>query len=484
MAGKKGAKHAILTTIVQNGREVLAKRCNKCNVVKPLDDFYKAPAGIGKRRPKCITCMSPTGIKVATLKEIIIEGVTHKAKECSDCKTVQPLEHFYKGNGIGGKAARCKSCLSKRGKEESKQAAIERKKIKDVETVMFFDEEVLMNWTMKEDAPQIIGETCKEDNIFRKVTTEEGYESYIPFPYAIKVVTKQNQKKQHTKWIPVEALQAGDFLSIANLRNIPPWEGNGNFEQGWLLGEMLGDGGLSGDTHHAYLRFWGESKQQLADIAVDRVKRQLGARYDLTGAYSEVNQAISVTASRLTELAAVFGLGRTKEITPHIEMASYDFYRGFIRGFFDADGSVQGSHRKGISVRLNQSNLAHLKKIQRMLLRLGIGSKIYENRRKEEYRMMPDGKGGLKSYYCQANHELVIANDNIIRYHTLIGFEEPDKAKKLQEGIESFKRTPNRERFRVKVKSISTEMLANVYPVIPTYKESIDINGLLISNSL
>lgn len=483
MVGKKGVKHEIITMIVQNGIEVPAKKCNACKVLKPLDDFYKAPAGIGKRRPKCITCMSPTGKRVAKMEEVVIEAVTYKAKKCSDCDNVQPLENYHVGDGIGGTVARCKSCLSKRGKEKSRQAAIERKKIKDVHPITFLEEVISTSWTMKEGAPKILdGAICEERCKYRKVITVEGYEAYIPSPYLIKIVTKQTSKKQYTKWLPVETLKTGNFLTIINLRDTLPWEGNGNFEQGWLLGEMLGDGGLSGDNHHAYLRFWGESKQQMADIAVERIKRQLGARSDFTGAYNAKNQTISVVASRLTELAYAFGLDKKKEITPHIQMASYDFYRGFIRGFFDADGSVQGNQQKGISVRLCQSNLMLLKKMQLMLLRLGIVSKVYQDRRKDEYRMMPDGKGGSKPYYCQATHELVIANDNIIRYQNLIGFEEPDKAKILQELLKGFRRNPNRERFRVKIKNISTELLAKAYPIGTLCKESIDINGLMISD--
>ena len=64
----------------------------------------------------------------------------------------------------------------------------------------------------------------------------------------------------------------------------------------------------------------------------------------------------------------------SKAITPAMERASSDFYQGFLRGFFDADGSVQGNQAKGVSVRLAQSDLPRLRAVQRMLLRLGIAS--------------------------------------------------------------------------------------------------------------
>ena len=71
----------------------------------------------------------------------------------------------------------------------------------------------------------------------------------------------------------------------------------------------------------------------------------------------------------------------SKAITAEMEQASGDFYLGFLRGFFDADGTVIGSQRKGVSVRLAQSDLDRLEAVQRMLLRLGIASRIYRERR-------------------------------------------------------------------------------------------------------
>jgi ribonucleoside-diphosphate reductase alpha chain len=77
-----------------------------------------------------------------------------------------------------------------------------------------------------------------------------------------------------------------------------------------------------------------------------------------------------------------------KIITEKIEQESSDFYKGFLRGFFDADGSVQGTHDKGISIRLFQSDFDCLQAVQRMLLRLGIVSSIDKGRAKEKLCLM------------------------------------------------------------------------------------------------
>ena len=41
---------------------------------------------------------------------------------------------------------------------------------------------------------------------------------------------------------------------------------------------------------------------------------------------------------------------------------------------------------------------------------------------------MPDGRGGMKEYACAANHELVVAGENVVRFKETIGFTDTDKA--------------------------------------------------------
>ena len=92
--------------------------------------------------------------------------------------------------------------------------------------------------------------------------------------------------------------------------------------------------------------------------------------------------ANSVSGSRaISELASELGLRPGRQtVTPAIERGSSEFYRGFLRGLFDAEGSVQGTQAKGVSIRLGRSDTSMLEGVQRMLLRLGIASTIYRNR--------------------------------------------------------------------------------------------------------
>ena len=46
-----------------------------------------------------------------------------------------------------------------------------------------------------------------------------------------------------------------------------------------------------------------------------------------------------------------------------------------------------------------------------MLLRLGIASALYNERRPAGVRRLPDGRGGSADYATEAQHELVVAGE-------------------------------------------------------------------------
>src|SRR6185437_543918 len=168
--------------------------------------------------------------------------------------------------------------------------------------------------------------------------------------------------------------------------------------------------------------------------------------------------------------------------TPQIEQQSSDFYRGFLRGLFDTDGTVLGSQEKGASIRLAQSDLARLEAAQRMLLRLGISSTIYRERRPAGPRLLPDGKGGVKLYDCNADHELAIANDNIGVFAETVGFADSEKAARLAAIAAAYRRTPNRERFIAEIAAIEPDGEAEVFDVQIPGVNAFDANGIYVHN--
>jgi intein/homing endonuclease len=242
-------------------------------------------------------------------------------------------------------------------------------------------------------------------------------------------------------WTKLEQLKIGDSVMTSNHRNINIWEGTGGtFGEGWLIGQIVGDGGIilsnePNKQNSGYVRFWGESAKSMAEIALEYVKTCCEHRSDLSVVYNEGNKTHQVKCVGLYKLCIKYGITHEKETTSVTEKTSVDFQIGFVRGFFDADGSVQGTPKAGFSIRLSQSNISRLEVVQRMLSRIGIGSSIIKERRGIHMSTLPDGKGGSKEYLCKAQHELLVSAENIKLFALCVGFHQPAKTARLEEII-------------------------------------------------
>jgi ribonucleoside-diphosphate reductase alpha chain len=300
-----------------------------------------------------------------------------------------------------------------------------------------------------------------------------------------------------TEWVKASELQPNDKIVLHDHRSSPIWAGAHNENEGYLIGLLIGDGTLKNDK--GVLSVWdvtalkianGDEAEVSAGVsgvmrAAETAARSLPHRSDYQGWQKPVEGRgeYRLVTSALRTLALELGLTPgNKRFTAAIETDSSDFYRGVLRGMFDADGSVQGSQEKGVSIRLTQIDLGNLEATQRMLQRLGIIATIYKNRRPAGLKALPDGKGGTKEYKCHALHELIISGENIGRYAELIGFADSDKMEKLSVLLESYRRKQNAERFVATVMSLEEEGIEDVYDVTVADVHAFDANGLYVHN--
>jgi ribonucleoside-diphosphate reductase alpha chain len=271
----------------------------------------------------------------------------------------------------------------------------------------------------------------------------------------------------------------------------------GTEAEGYLLGLLVGDGTLKSDK--AVISVWAPELKAVGNGAVAYAQTGAGGivqaavaaaatlqhRADFAGFQRPVagRGEARMASAAVWKLAHGMGMrpGR-KTITPTMEKTSSAFAAGLLRGLFDADGSVQGSQEKGVSVRLSQSDLPLLQTAQRMLLRLGIASTIYQNRRLAQERNLPDGRGGFKLYDTNAQHELVISADNLRVYAERIGFADTDKAARLEVALGSYSRKLNRERFTATVESLAEDGSEEVFDVTVADVHAFDANGLYVHN--
>ncbi|HEX4509784.1 MAG TPA: LAGLIDADG family homing endonuclease, partial [Burkholderiaceae bacterium] len=169
-------------------------------------------------------------------------------------------------------------------------------------------------------------------------------------------------------------------------------------------------------------------------------------------------------------------------ITPAIESAPAGFQCALLRGLFDADGSVQEAQDNELSVRLTQSDVDVLSAVQRMLLRLGIVSRIHPRRRAAGLRPLPDDHGGWRDDEVRAHAELVIDADNLRGFAERIGFADPDKADRLKGGLASYLRTPHGERFIATFQSLDPDGEEDVFDCTVEQVHAFDANGFLVHN--
>ncbi|CAN7196089.1 ribonucleoside reductase [Acidovorax sp. LjRoot129] len=327
--------------------------------------------------------------------------------------------------------------------------------------------------------------------------TREGHNLRLTADHRVRRVARKTRYCLEVEWTEAAHLRPGDEVMLHDHRAFAGWSGAGTQAEGYLLGLLIGDGTLKADK--AVISVWapelkavGQGATAYAASGADGIMRAATAaaatlphRADFKGFQRPVagRGEARMASAALWQLAHRLGMapGR-KTITPEMERQSSAFIQGLLSGLFDADGSVQGAQDKGLSVRLSQSNADVLCTVQRMLLRMGIASTLYCERRPASSTQLPDGRGGMQNYPTRAQHELVISGDNLREFADRVGFCDTDKAARLEEGLSNYRRALNRERFTATVQSLADAGVHDVYDVTVADVHAFDANGLVVHN--
>jgi ribonucleoside-diphosphate reductase alpha chain len=315
-----------------------------------------------------------------------------------------------------------------------------------------------------------------------EIRTRRGFRLTVTPEHPLRVVTRMTRYTVESAWRRAGDLKIGDRVLLGEHRDAT-WAGRGTWEEGYLLGLLVGDGTFA--DSRAVISVWGEGPgPEAIRQKVESILSHFPHRADFQG-FARIPERgeYRLRSRALYDLARAYGLsGESKGITPEIEQTSSDFHVGFLCGLFDTDGTVLGSQRKGLSIRLAQSDLSMLEAVQRMLHRLGIVSTIYQNRRKGRTSLLPDGRGGVRLYPVRPQHELVISGENLAWFAQRVGFVHEEKAARLRQGLEAYRRRMNRERFVDEVVAIEPRGENRVYDARVPGIHAFDANGFYVHN--
>lgn len=314
-----------------------------------------------------------------------------------------------------------------------------------------------------------------------KLKTREGYELKL---------TADHRVRAEQGWVEAKHLKPGDKILLLNRKGGFGAEG----ELGWgqTLGWFVGDGHFNRSKKCAVLSFFGEEKRELAPVFAKFVNQMVANNttqtcsrtYTINVCEVAGRDEARVSSQRLSVLMQNAGLRIGKKLTVPASVwdGNADMQRGFLQGLFTADGHVAGTPEKGVSVRLTSVSPSLLKDVQLLLLNFGIISRVYKNRRCEEKRNLPDGKGGYAPYLCKAQHDLVISKDALHLFEEHIGFLSEIKQLKLKSLVGQYNKGPYKSQFLTTFESLEYLGKEMVYDLTEPLTHSFAANGLVVHN--
>lgn len=356
-------------------------------------------------------------------------------------------------------------------------------------------------WVLTLEGPQQIKNLINKENFFNLNNSfykTSGFFSTginrvfeLKLKSGLKIKTTDNHKflTEKNEWKELKDLKIGEKLKLNEKIIDLDWKGiGGTKEEGWLIGNLIGDGHF-GPNNEAVLSYWGEDRFIMKEKVVEMLSKTFSISENnwSKGSIREDNW-VEIGSKNLGELAKKYGVIKgNKYFSSQIEEASSDFYKGIIGGLFDADGGIDYLVQ-GLTISIGQSNLDLLERVQRMLLRLGINSRIYKGKEKGKY-LLPGPKWTkenkeLKLYNCKTAYTLNIGKRiNVERFFKLIYCINPFRLNRYEKYIKEYKlNTYYKEKFLEKIEEINYIGKEETYDCTIEKVHSFNCNGFIVHN--
>jgi ribonucleotide reductase alpha subunit len=249
-----------------------------------------------------------------------------------------------------------------------------------------------------------------------------------------------------------------------------------------LLGWLVGDGSFSGDVISA---IYGSSEDR--QVMLPRHQRRFAT---LNGGRSpkasmQANGTVQLRLSRraLALFFEALGLKRVKaaekDVPWSIFQAPEEAVTAFLRGLFDADGTVvNGATTRYVGLASRSPGL--LRSVQALLSSLGIGARIYPTVKggRAEFSYVTKA-GEERSYVSSPGYDLRIGGDGIDQFAARVGFDLPSKAARLEQLAAAGK---YRARHTATLISREDDGVAVTYNLAEPRNHSYIVQGLIVAN--
>jgi ribonucleoside-diphosphate reductase alpha chain len=310
-----------------------------------------------------------------------------------------------------------------------------------------------------------------------------------------RVRTREGYELEATAWhefytargkLRLSELRTGDELWVQSGKGQFGQQGHGVL--GTLLGLLAGDGHFTQrgkGQEVAVLSLWNEERALAGWVAdaVNALTAGLSAtvrEYRVHAVAVPSRSMVFVRSVLLARALQAYGVTReTKLKVPEVVWrGSEDCVRGYLRGLFQTDGTVNVSGlSQTCSVRLSSVNRPLLAEVQVLLANFGVFCRLH-SRRGGGVKQLPDGRGEQRGYECQPLHELIIDGESREVFMREIGFLLPAKREKYEAWV-SGKLLRKTQRFSARIASIESIGCHPVFDTTQPDHHSVVFNGLV-----
>ncbi|WP_084779380.1 LAGLIDADG family homing endonuclease [Acidiplasma cupricumulans] len=312
-----------------------------------------------------------------------------------------------------------------------------------------------------------------------KITTREGFE--------IKVTGDHKIYSDERGWVEALKLRKGEKIRILNEGGA--FGSYGSLEEGRVLGWLVGDGHINkgNNNDRAVLSFYDQDRVLAKDFEnyVNNIIRPStnNRDYHVGLVNIESRNCTTIASERLKEMAKEYDLLDEKLKVPEkVFEGSMEMQKGFIQALFEADGTVNLDGNSTRHIHLTSISEKLLRGVQELLLNFGIYSRIYFNRRKAGFKMLPDSNRNLKMYKTQPYHELYIMGKSSVTFYNKIGFLSERKNSKLLKLVNSYSQGPRDEKWVARVDNIEYVGKEDVYDLVEPSTHSFVASGIVVHN--